>query len=315
MTPPATVGASPSSAALGRLVERFRRQRPMRAGSLLVTIFGDAIAPRGGAATLASLIRLAEPFGVTERLVRTSVARLADDDWLVGTRAGRVSEYALSAAGRTRFALATRRIYGGAPAEWNGQWTVVTFPSLHGTARQSARDELRWAGFGEPSAGVFVHPHLSPAAARERLEALGLARAAVVLRSTADRREDDAALVAAGWDLAELGAGYRRFVRAFEPAAEALAAGHELAPEEAFVLRTLLVHDYRRIHLRDPLLPAALLPGDWVGSTAYALCREVYSRVFRPAEAHLGVTAARLDGPLPGPEPETWARFGGLPRR
>ena len=48
------------------LVGRFRRQRPLRAGSLLVTIFGDSITPLGGVVTLASLIRLAAPFGTSE---------------------------------------------------------------------------------------------------------------------------------------------------------------------------------------------------------------------------------------------------------
>ena len=67
------------AAAARALVTGFRRQRPVRAGSLLVTIFGDAIAPRGGTITLASLIRLARPFGITERLVRTSVGRLAQE--------------------------------------------------------------------------------------------------------------------------------------------------------------------------------------------------------------------------------------------
>ena len=81
------------------LVSRFRRQRPLRGGSLIITVFGDALAPRGGAITLRSLIALLAPFGLTERLVRTSVVRLADDDWLAAGRVGRLSEYRLSAVG------------------------------------------------------------------------------------------------------------------------------------------------------------------------------------------------------------------------
>jgi phenylacetic acid degradation operon negative regulatory protein len=61
------------------LLTRFRRQRPLRGGSLIVTIFGDSIMPRGGAIALSSLIRLAVPFGLNERLVRTATARLALD--------------------------------------------------------------------------------------------------------------------------------------------------------------------------------------------------------------------------------------------
>src|SRR5688572_23487496 len=86
--------------AVRALLARFRRQRPLRSGSLLVTILGDSIAPRGGAVTLGSLIKLAQPFALTERLVRTSVGRLARDGWLSSRRMGRQSEYALARHGR-----------------------------------------------------------------------------------------------------------------------------------------------------------------------------------------------------------------------
>ena len=99
-------------AAAADLVQRFRRQRPLRAGSLIVTIFGDSIMPRGGAIALGSLIQLGEPFGLNERLVRTATARLAQEGWLEARRVGKHSEYRLSDDGRERFAEATERIYG-----------------------------------------------------------------------------------------------------------------------------------------------------------------------------------------------------------
>src|SRR5204863_361665 len=59
---------APLPAPVRALLRNFRAQRPLRGGSLLITVFGDSIAPRGGAVTLGSLIRLAAPFGLTERL-------------------------------------------------------------------------------------------------------------------------------------------------------------------------------------------------------------------------------------------------------
>src|SRR5262249_6541499 len=142
---------------------------PIRGGSLLITIFGDSIAPRGGAVTLGSLIGLAHPFGLAERLVRTSVARLASDGWLISRRDGRRSGYRLSPTGLDRFAEATARIYGEIPSTWGKQWTLLILPPGTSGRRQSIRDELRWLGFGEVSAGVFAHPNWSVEQARAAL--------------------------------------------------------------------------------------------------------------------------------------------------
>ena len=83
----------------------------------------------------------------------------------------------------------------------------------------------------------------------------------------------------------------------------------------AFLIRTLLIHEYRKIHLRDPLLPPALLPSNWVGASAYEVCRRLYARVFSAAESYLSVTAHQLHRPLPAANSAAHARFGGIARR
>src|SRR5256886_17020330 len=115
---------APLPAPVRALLRNFRAQRPLRGGSLLITVFGDSIAPRGGAVTLGSLIRLAAPFGLTERLVRTSVARLARDGWLVAKRSGRRSEHPPTRSGAERFAETTRRTYGEDSCVWGRKWTT-----------------------------------------------------------------------------------------------------------------------------------------------------------------------------------------------
>src|SRR5271168_3466089 len=119
-----------ASAACRELVARFRRQRPLRGGSLIVTIFGDSIMPRGGAVSLGSLIALGAPFGLNERLVRTATVRLAQEGWPNGRRAGKLSEYRLSRNGRQRFAEATVRIYSDPQNAWAGRWTLIVLPAM-----------------------------------------------------------------------------------------------------------------------------------------------------------------------------------------
>lgn len=296
------------------LIARFRSQRPLRGGSLLVTIFGDSIAPRGGAISLGSLIQLAQPFGLTERLVRTSAARLAQEDWLASRRSGAFSEYSLSANGQQRFTEATRRIYGMNEHAWRGQWTLVALCDAGAAERQRLRQELQLAGFGEPSAGLFAHPTFTPAEAREQLQLAGSTQECLILEATADDAEINARMVSSGWDLADLGVRYRRFVRAFEAVHQALQDDAPCPPATGFAIRTLLIHEYRKIHLRDPLLPKSLLPADWIGGTADKLCRDIYAPVFAAAETHLASVGVRLDGALPVAKAETYRRFGGFPR-
>lgn len=310
-----TAGISNAATAAAELVARFRRQRPLRGGSLIVTIFGDSIMPRGGAVSLGSLIALAAPFGLNERLVRTAAARLAKEGWLAAQRAGKLSEYHLSRDGRERFAEATRRIYSEPDTDWSGRWTLAVLPPMRAAQRKELRDELTWRGFGELSSNVFAHPELDS-------RSLGLPGGrgglpAKVIVFDASLTDDDAPqrLVNLGWDLEELGLRYRRFAKRFERVFAALHGVRTLDPRAAFIVRTLLTHEYRRLHLRDPLLPRRLLRADWPGAQAAALCRDIYARVFVASEAHLSRVAAQLNGPLPAPEVSVMQRFGGIGRQ
>ncbi len=296
------------------LVARFRRQQPVRAGSLVITVFGDCLAPRGGSISLKSLIDLLVPFGLSERLIRTSVARLAADGWLEARRVGRLSEYRLSGSGRQQFADATRRIYAGPVAHWSGQWTLILLAALPASRRQATRNALRWEGYGEPEPSILAHPTVSPADARAQLALAGIREEIIVLEAQTGDARADAQLVDLGWDLRELAARYERFIRTFKAIRDALDRGALHDPADAFTVRTLLIHDYRKIHLRDPLLPPVLLPAAWPGAAAYDLCRSIYATVHTAADRHLTLLGESLDGSLPAVEDGFYARFGGLPR-
>ena len=95
---------------VSNLLEEFSARKPIRTGSLVITLFGDVVSPHGGAIWLGSLIRILEPFGLNHRQIRTAVFRLVKEDWLAATQVGRRSYYSFTEAGRKHYEKAARRI-------------------------------------------------------------------------------------------------------------------------------------------------------------------------------------------------------------
>jgi phenylacetic acid degradation operon negative regulatory protein len=302
-------------AALAARLAAVARRRPQRAGSLVITLFGDAVLPRGGAAALDGVRRALAPFGVNDSQLRTAVSRLVADGWLEGARAGRGAGrravYALTAEGRRRAAEATWRIYAGAPARWSGGWTLAALRG-DGAARAALRRRLGWLGFGTLAPNLVVHPAPEPHALASALaDPPRGVRPLVFEARLAGGAAEAAAIAAASWDLGALARGWRGFVEAMRPVSDAFARGAP-DPFAALVARVLLIHEYRRILLHDPLLPPPLLPPDWPGHAARELAARLYRRVAWPAEAWLDEGLAGPAGWLPRPAAEFARRFGGL---
>lgn len=297
-------------------IQALLRMNPPRAKSLCVTVLGDAIGPHGGIAWLGDLITLLEPLGINERLLRTSVFRLVAQGWLKSERIGRRSRYTLAEQGLKLTARASNRIYVGPPLQWDGSWTVVILPRIgnHGLAERTAlRDQLVWEGFGVLTQGVFAHPHADPRVAHDILEKLGISDLALVLHAT-DNAEPGGlpitSLASQCWNLDELASQYQLFYDHFAPF-EAL-VDLELEEKQAFSLRALMIHAWRRVVLHDPQLPPAMLPEQWPGQTARALCERLYWKIFNASEHY-------LDSQLKGDREQhltldasVYKRFGGI---
>ena len=301
--------------AVVRWLQRTLTADPPRARSLIVTVWGDALAPHGGAVWLAGLIRLMAPFGINERLVRTSVFRLAQDGWLSAAPQGRMSRYRLTIDGKRRFDDAHVRIYARPDDAWNGTWEMVMADAVLPAKRAALREELVWSGFGGLGPTLMVRPAQNGRVLPGALDAPGVAEH-VLIASASDipgRRSLNAA-VASAWDLTMLAADYRRFLQRFGAVIDRFRTAGEGAhdPQQCFVVRTMLIHAYRRVLLRDPLLPAELLPLDWPGAAAYALCRDFYQLTHRCAERHLAATLASMHEDFPPADPAFYERFGGL---
>lgn len=302
-----------AEAACQTLVTEFRSRPTLRSGSLITTVFGDAIAPRGGTIWLGSLIKVLEDFGISERLVRTSVFRLVKDGWLQSDQIGRRSYYSLTDQGRERFEQATHRIYATPASFWNGEWCLLLLSTLDTGTRDSVRKECGWLGFGPLSANILAHPMPDLAELDVTMRRLQIADSLVVMTGKTIKNETAMReLTRSCWNLDDIDARYREFVERFRPLMKALDGRSNLNEKSAFIVRTLLIQEYRKVLLRDPWLPAELLPANWHGTAAYQLCRNLYRIVYAKADSYLDDVIETADGPLPPPTASFIQRFGGL---
>ncbi len=280
----------------------------MQAASLIISVFGDAILPRGGRIWLGSLIRLLEPLELNERLIRTSVFRLAKDEWLRTETHGRRADYVLTSSGRRRFEEASRHIYASHAPLWDRRWRLIlVVGELEAKAREQVKRALFWQGFGALGADCFVHPSAELSSVLDALIAEGLADSlgALLPLFAADSRSaqsaSDSDLVRRAWDLGALAEAYAAFVAVYQPILTDLQRDNldEVSEQDAFLLRTVLIHDYRRLLLRDPELPEVLLPADWPGQQARLLCKELYKRLEPLSNRHLDKLLCLADGTVP----------------
>ena len=214
----------------------------------------------------------------------------------------------MTASGRRRFEQAAEHIYDSSTALWDRRWRLIlTVGEIAAKQREQLRRALFWQGFGLLSPTCFIHPSVDLSAAFDALTAEGLEDLLPALMPllAADTELNNSAsqadLVRQAWDLEELASAYENFVACYQPMLKVLRTrtADESEDEHAFLLRTLLIHNYRRLLLRDPGLPDVLLPKGWPGQKARTLCKEMYLHLLPASERHLQRTMQTANGDTP----------------
>src|SRR6201991_3014084 len=272
---------------LARIIQQLKRE-PSRTGSIVITVFGDAIVPRGGSVWLGTLLEFFKELDIDASVVRTAMSRLTADGWFERNRIGRNSFYRLVQSGRQTFDIATKHIYGPTASDWTGRFELLLIGN--GGDRDAAREALKNAGFGTPLPGVWVAPSGVPVPE----EAAGAIRLEVSAEDDSGRR-----LLSESWPLDRTADAYLKFMKTFEPLRNWIGRREVLSDADAFTARVLLIHQYRRVVLRDPLLPTALLPKAWPGRAARTLCGEIYRALLPASEQWLDRHGTNETGALP----------------
>lgn len=206
-----------------------------------------------------SLATITDPMGVKPEALRVALHRLRKDGWIDSKRQGRSSHYHLTEFGREQSATAAKRIYRIGPPDDSGWYLVVA--SSSSAASQREIEEITTA---RESVVLSANASL--------LEGHPVPSTSDLLWSRLDYNNipNWVRTAAIGPDTVR---DYAALLKAFSSVADVSA--DDLTPFEIATLRTLIVHSWRRVLLRHPDIPNALLPSD----CALADCREVLNHL------------------------------------
>ena len=267
------------------------------ARNLLVTVFGDVVVPAGPETEVSvqGLTSVLADFGVNERLVRTSLTRLVNDDLLTVRSSGRRSSYRVAPTAIDLFAAADERIYRGRPDPWDGHWTLVVLDGAESTPERRAmlRQELVATGLGVVAPNVLASPVVTPAIVADTVTRVGGFEQVLVTRSTVvpgAGLADPVALARRCVDLGEIEERYDALADRFAGFDDQMLGG--LGDVRASKLRLLVVSTFRRVVLADPWLPRELLPPAWAGDRARREAARVYAAVAPRADHRLAMLLA-----------------------
>lgn len=265
-------------------LSRRRELGATSARSLLLTVLGEFVLPRGEPVWTQVLLDVLGALGVEPKSARQALARTAAEGLLESDRAGRRVRWSLTPSGRRLLTDGAERIYGFGQADrpWDGRWLVllVSVPEARRQLRHRLRTRLAWAGLGSPAPGVWVSP--DPAKQSEVADVVADLELTTVSSSFVGpfgAIGAEGEVVAQAWDLAEVEEAYEEFLDAF---ADADPAG----PAEVLAHQIHLVHAWRRFPFLDPRLPAELLPDHWAGARAAALFTRLHARWEDPAQRY-----------------------------
>ncbi|MCC0036372.1 MAG: phenylacetic acid degradation operon negative regulatory protein PaaX [Hoeflea sp.] len=273
----------------------------LSAWSLIVSFLGDAIGPRGGVVSAGTLQAVMQRLGIGAGAVRTAISRLSADGWIERSREGRNSFYRLSGDVEETVRAAERRIYAKTsllPADAPRSLVIATEP---------LSDEA--LGALEPTGALQLAPQLILcfAAVAELPGSLRIPGATLADLSSLEPGDAMRARLAEARHFAE----FEELRAAYQPLGTALQQPGSPPPADAMALRCLMIHEWRRLALRVPAIPADLVePGDPEPGTR-ALIAAIYAKLLPASEAWLDASATTPSGPLPPPDARLAARFGG----
>ena len=233
-----------------------------RVWSLMISLFGDLAQGEGDEIDGPVLSSIMTALKVKPEAARVALHRLRNDGWVKSVKSGRISRHSLTSKGRSESAAASPRIYAR-PLEGPRDWQLVLLENANGDAQA----QMAAIGFNQILPRVFV----------------GSAALVVPEGALALPGQDAPAWLMAQIVPEGLTQDYAKLHKTLSTLTRQLPTAQDLGALDVAVLRCLIVHNWRRLVLKHPQCPSALIDE----TSALHLCHQSVARLLagfpRPA--------------------------------
>jgi phenylacetic acid degradation operon negative regulatory protein len=252
---------------------------------LVLTIFGGYVREAGETVWSGGLVEVLGEFGFSTDASRAALARLALRGLLTRHKSGRRVSYSLSPRAEKIMSEGDDRIFSfGRTEPVSDAWTVLwhAIPESRRVERSRLASSLRFLGFGSVQDATWIAAHDSEPEVVRLLTSLDVASYATVLVGRLSPALVPTALVVQAWDLDGMRDSYRQFLDEFSPY-RSPATVADLGDEQAFVIRTLLLHRFRSFPFIDPELPPGVSDDHALRTSVVETFDEAYATLAEPA--------------------------------
>jgi phenylacetic acid degradation operon negative regulatory protein len=257
------------------MIKNLHANGRLRVWSLIVTILGDVAQPRGGVISLADILTITGHMNIEAGAIRTALSRLAKEGWAVSEKTGRNSRYAFGAKGQKVFAPASDQIYASVQVDDVDEWVLAILPPNRAKERKVMQEVLADTNALQSTSGFALWPKNNAPNPEflGNLECLcfdgGLQNVPAWFKTELAPPEAETATQA--------------FIKNYTCLRN---LPSNLPALDALVARILMLHDWRRLVLRYPILPPDLQPNQWPMPNAHALVAECYKNLAPVSEQH-----------------------------
>ncbi|UCD19152.1 MAG: hypothetical protein JSU64_06965 [candidate division WOR-3 bacterium] len=257
--------------------------------TVVYTLFGAYVVPRGGEVHVADLLELVVPLGYSANAVRLGLSRMSRQGVFNIRRSGRNSYYSLSEQGMKWMEQGRVRAFETEHKQWDGKWRLVVYciPEKYRSLRDKFRTKLMSLGFARLCGSVWIAPHGVRTEVDQYVKDSGMSGFVQTFVAEYAGRQSLREFAALTWNVKALAKNYGVFVRSHEAlyalCRKAQQSCKELTLAECFARRFFMTVEYVSLRLKDPMLPLELLPDNWIGLRAQKLHDDLL-KLLKPKE-------------------------------